>query len=401
MPILWLHVGLMKTGTTYLQGVLRANADLLSEQGVRYPFGDDAPVQRFAVWDVMGRQPKDSSDHRTTGQWAALVAWAARRSEAALVSEEYLAGASARQVKRIVESFPGHEVHVVLTARDLARVVPSDWQETVKSGRTHTWAAYVDALGDPARQAADPARSFWRRHDLLGIADIWAEVVGPERVHVVTVPPAGAAPGLLLERMAGLVGFDPAALTAPPRGNESLSPAATEMTRRLNERIEGRVNQRQYDRVVKMKLLPQLPPAPGEARAPVPPAPDWLVERSTQIVTELSGRGYDVVGDIEDLRVTAPAASASQPVGPSGLSSEELLEASLTMLAESVEAWSKLWWRTRASDEPPVPVDTSAQDRLAGGLRRGGYRLRRRGADLADRNRVARWAMGLYLRRRR
>jgi len=33
----YLHIGLHKTGTTFLQNVLRANTEALAEQGIIYP----------------------------------------------------------------------------------------------------------------------------------------------------------------------------------------------------------------------------------------------------------------------------------------------------------------------------------------------------------------------------
>ena len=39
-----LHVGLPKTGTSFLQGVLRGNTEVLGRHGVRLPVGADKPL---------------------------------------------------------------------------------------------------------------------------------------------------------------------------------------------------------------------------------------------------------------------------------------------------------------------------------------------------------------------
>src|SRR5680860_212693 len=149
MRRLYVHVGLMKTGTTFLQSVWRTNHAALAAQGVYFPAGPDAPVQRHAVWDLMGRRPRGARDDRISGQWKALTdAVAANRAPTVLLSEEYLATVTISQARRVVSNFPGHDVHVIVTARDLGRVLASAWQEDVKNDRTKTWTQFVAAVRD-------------------------------------------------------------------------------------------------------------------------------------------------------------------------------------------------------------------------------------------------------------
>ena len=68
-----LHVGLTKTGTTYLQGALRANADAIRSSGVLYAGGSGLPPQSLAVWDLQGRRARGVADHRVAGQWKAMA----------------------------------------------------------------------------------------------------------------------------------------------------------------------------------------------------------------------------------------------------------------------------------------------------------------------------------------
>ena len=168
MHRLYLHVGMMKTGTTYLQNVWRANHEELAAEGVYYPVAPGSPAQRFAVWDFLGRQPRGADDGRTAGQWAALTAAVSERADrTVLLSEESLASVSVRRARRAVAAFPDHEVHVVVTARDLGRVLCSAWQEDVKSGAAYTWAEFIAAVRDPDALTRDPARGstcppWWR-----------------------------------------------------------------------------------------------------------------------------------------------------------------------------------------------------------------------------------------------
>ena len=57
---------------------------------------------------------------------------------------EILARATKQQVRRALDSFGDAEVHVVLSARDLVRQLPAEWQENVKHRRT---VGFRDFLG--------------------------------------------------------------------------------------------------------------------------------------------------------------------------------------------------------------------------------------------------------------
>lgn len=397
MPVLYLHVGLMKTGTTYLQSLWRDNPAVLAEQGIFYPSGPGAPSQRHAVWDLVGRRTRGARDDRVLGQWAALTdAVAQSTSPTVLLSEEYLASATARQARRAVEGFPSHEVHVIVTARDLARVLASAWQEDVKNDTTRTWAEYIAAVRDPRTRGQDPARSFWLRHDLSTVVDTWAGAVGEERVHLVTVPPAGAPRELLLSRIGEVVGFDATRLAgAQPRPNESLGTAATEVLRRVNSRLDHRLNERQYDKVVKTTLQR------GLARSPHPqqlglPADDlaWATAEAERMIAIVDKGRYRVVGALDELR-PVPVEGRR----PDDVSTEEMLKASIDAIALLAEEYAQTWWRLRRADTPRVPA-TSGAVRASSALRGLAFGVRRRGADFADSNRVGAAAMRMYLRLR-
>jgi hypothetical protein len=394
---LFLHIGMMKTGTTYLQNVWRANHDALADQGIWFPSGPDAPTQRFAVWDLVGRRPRGATDARVAGQWAALTADVADHAhETVLLSEEYLAARSLRLARRAVAGFPQHEVHVVVTARDLGRQLVSAWQESVKSGQTLSWPEFIARVRDRDAAHRDPARGFWLNQDLPTIVGTWTESVGAVRVHVVTVPPAGGPPTLLLDRLGGLVGFDPAQLTSPPRqANESLGAPATEVIRRLNEELDGRLNQRQYDFIVKRTLQTRLPRSDDGPLVLPAEHQDWATEEARRMIDFLRRGAYHVVGDLDDLLPATPDRGRA----PTDVSDRELVESSLRALATLTDSYANLWWRNKRQQERAKTASFPA--RAPSELRGAGYRVTRRAAELADRNRVAGAAMSIYLRVRR
>ena len=195
MTRLYLHIGLQKTGTSYLQNLCWSSVDELRGQGVTMV--PEGRIETFwLALDV--RQRIDAHDVPRVARSVELLPeqLAAVTTPAALISHETLASASAAQIDRLLEACAGHEVHVVVTARDIGRQVPSLWQEGLKAGRSDTLEEYVGALRAPDGRSG----SVWRRLDLAGVLARWAKGVPPERIHVVTVPGPDGPREALLER---------------------------------------------------------------------------------------------------------------------------------------------------------------------------------------------------------
>jgi hypothetical protein len=388
-----LHIGLHKTGTTYLQNMLKANRSILRAQGVCFPGGQGETQQAFAVWDLQGRRPRAVQDTRIGGSWDALVAAVGTSGAAkALISEEHLSVSTLKQAKRAVASFPDAEVRVVITARDLARVAVSAWQEEVKNDQTWTWEQFAASIRNPREIARSPARGFWLRQDLPKICELWEAVVPADRITVVTVPPAGAPPGTLLERFCSVVGIDAASLTEEPAWtNETVGVAATEVIRRVNERLGHRLNQRQHDKVIKRTVVHRLASRAESVRFTLPEEElPWIIERAGEMRAAVESRGYRVVGDLDDLRPRRAVGGRR----PDDATPDELLEASLDAAALLAEEYARLWWqRKRSSVEEGADAGNLAS-RARGVL----FRSQRQAAYLADRSPTAAGVLRLVLR---
>ncbi len=375
-----LHIGLHKTGTTYLQRVLRANRDTLAARGVHAPGDKVRPNRTFAVYDLFGRRPRGSGDDRIAGQWEAMTtALLDTSAPVALLSEEALSLASPSQARRAVRSFPGREVHALVTARDLARVALSAWQEDVKTDETWTWRAYADSLADPAARARSPARGFWLRQDLPAILAVWASVLPVERVHVVTTPQPGAPPDLLLARFASVVGFDTDALDSDVGwANTSLGVAGTEVLRRANLRLHRRLTQRQYHDTVETVLAPLIAHANGEERMRLPEIDEaWVRRAATQMIEAVSAAGYPVEGDLADLRPRFDTGVRH----PGEAQADELLEVAIAALAGLTERFAIAKW-DRRRPQPAAVIGLGA--RTASTARSLAFRAKRAGVGLAD-----------------
>lgn len=391
----YLHIGLHKTGTTYLQNLLKANRDILRAQQVYFPGGPGEPQQAFAVWDLQGRRPRGVHDTRIGGSWDALVeAVNTSGSPAALISEEHLSVSTLRQAKQAVASFRDSEVHVVVTARDLGRVAVSAWQEEVKNDQTWTWEQFAAAIREPEEIAKSPARGFWLRQDIPKICELWEAAVPAERITIITVPPDGAGADVLLRRFAAVVGFNAATLTEQPAWtNETVGVAATEVIRRVNERLGHRLNQRQHDKVIKRTVVHGLAKVAEPVRFTLPEAElPWITARAEEMIDAVRSRGYRVMGDLQELRPQRREGGRR----PDDATVEELLEASLDALALLAEAYAGLWWQRKRRNVE----EGSEQGGLASRTRGAVFRAQRRAAGLADANPVAAGALRLLLKAR-
>jgi hypothetical protein len=332
------HVGAPKTGTSFVQDLLFGSRDRLAALGIGYP-ADRFDAHFLAALDLM-QLTWGGLEREAVGAWDRLVAQVRAWPDTAIVSHEILATASRAHVARALESLStgDTEIHVVLTARDLVRQIPAEWQENVKHRRVVKYADFLAHLQDPSRQRG-VASWFWGVQEVPDILDRWGSTLPRERVHLVTVPPAGSSPQLLWQRFSRVLGLDPRefVLEDDVRTNASLGVAEAAVVRRLNEQVDGVVPNHHYRAIVREALVHQnLSRDRRSARLSVPPDVwTWAVDLSRTWVTELALRGYDVVGDLDDLLPTAPLPYAD----PDHPDLEEFADAAVRALtAVTVEA---------------------------------------------------------------
>jgi hypothetical protein len=284
-----LHVGLMKSGTTFLQGRMDANRDRLAEQGVLFP-GPTWHRQVVGVSDFMGRR-----DGRK-GAWQSLRAEIDAYDGTAVVSMEYLTALRAAKVKALRDELPDTEVRIVITVRDLGRGVPAMWQETIKNRATWDWDSYVRSI----RMGGRAGRDFWKQQDAGKVARRWADVFGTESVYLVTVPPPGAPSDLLWDRFCEVAGISTRTWAEEQRANESLGTASTEVLRLLNQQTRD-FTLTQYRKRVK-RLGNFVMGSHRHAEEPIGfTVPDWLRRRAESIGREIAESGVRVVGSLDEL----------------------------------------------------------------------------------------------------
>lgn len=303
-PVMYLHVGLPKTGTTTLQSRFVDSRPALALTGFQYPFvrGDGmfhAAVELLGWHEHWGLKPKDID-----GTWARFCERARHFDGPTLVSHEIFGRLQPHHVARAMEETHGIEVHVIVTARDLARQVPAVWQERVKNGHTWNLGTFIDREKIIARDQKEKERSpFWREQGLLRAMRHWRGGVPEERVHLVTCPPRGADPEELVRRFCGVMGLDPARLVAPTQmENPSLGAPEIEILRRVNRMLDKDVPRFDYSHVIKRFFAQQTLARPDTRRVL---APARLRPRLTRVterwIDEIDAGDWQVHGDLEEL----------------------------------------------------------------------------------------------------
>lgn len=329
-----LHIGAMKSGTSFIQQTLAENEDVLAAQGFLFP-GEVWRHQVLGVIDVLGQLRDGKPMVLAEGMWQKLVDEMAAHDGTSLISMEFLAPVPKVNIRKVLDSLAPARVEVVLTVRDLGRNIPAMWQEGVQNNVTWTWDEYLEAIktGDPSVPGF--AKRFWRPMGLAAIAERWADVAGKDAVTVVTGPPPGAPRGLLWERFCEAVGLDPAPFRMPERDNASIGAASALVLRDLNVHLQG-LTTNQYNAAVKHELAKRGMSARRKEEATIGfTADDWVRERAQHMIDRIRELDLRVVGDLEDLRpVDTPGVDLHDvPV-------KEREEAAVAALTHLVRVWS-------------------------------------------------------------
>jgi len=328
----YVHIGAPKTGTTYLQDRLGRNARSLAAHDVhvpsRSPLVSTGLFHFRAALDLLDQDWGGPPGH-AAGSWDVMVKRVRRLSGTVVISHEILAPAESEQISRLRHDLGDCELHIVYSARDLARQAPAGWQESIKQGRRWSYRRYLKKV-----RSGKPW--FARAFDLPTVLSRWGTGLSPDRVHVVTVPQPDAVaadPDLLWTRFCTAFGINPAwATRESTRSNPSLGSAETQVLRRLNQRLSRAVRRdASYDDLILGMLAEDT--LAGDSGHPIllpPKLHDWATERGEAWVEWLEESGVDVIGDVGDLLPGPPAEDFRHP---DRVRARPQLEAALDALA--------------------------------------------------------------------
>jgi len=327
---LFLHVGTPKSGTTFLQGVWWQHRDELLAQGLLLP-GRGVFEHYWASCQVRGARPLRHVPGAAADAWDRMLAAVADHRGDALVSHELFSPAAADKVREALRQAGevAREVHVLLTARDLLRQVPAEWQQRTKHGRTQTYEDFLDMI------RTDHDVNFWRVQDVPAVLERWSQGIPPERVHLVVLPPPGGPRSFLWDETSRVLGIDGTGMAERAvRSNESLGLVEVETMRRLAATLAADGLPKPTQRLLKDFVAEQIFRAGDPERIVVPAdVHPWAVEQAQRMVAQLEGRAYDVVGDLQHL-VPGPEPVPGRPA--SAVGDDEIATVALRALAQFV-----------------------------------------------------------------
>ncbi|QWF23727.1 sulfotransferase domain-containing protein [Nocardioides sp. LMS-CY] len=321
----FLHIGLPKTGTTYLQEALWLNRDRLAERGLYLP---GARRQHLLASLELREDPGLANRPRHVEHpWTHLTDLVRTRLRKkggdALISHEFFASATPAQVERAREAFPDAELHVVLTARPTVDLFTSRWQEWVKNGNHLPIDSYppepkgVSAWG-------------WASFDLGDVLERWGSVLDHERIHVVPLT-KGAGPRALWDTFLDVCGQGSDGLESQEQpANTSLGLVEVEVLRRTNAELRGFTSPTDRGRWIRGHLGERTLVHEGAER--YRPSAEKLAElrrREERTLGLLAGGGFDLRGDLDLLR----SADISARRHPSDATDAELLSVAVGAVA--------------------------------------------------------------------
>jgi hypothetical protein len=304
-----LHVGVHKTGTTAIQTALADAREDLATQNVRYP-GKLQAQHRAALallgrpwgWNnrgggVMDREHFDRLAKRTTAAPGRVV-----------ISSEFFCEASAEQAQEAVTALGeagARPVHVVVTLRNLGKLLPSSWQQYLKYGLTTSYDAWLtDVLAAPGSSKMTP--TFWKRHDHGDVITRWVQAVGPENLTVMVLEDVPRE--YMFETFAQFLDVPSEILTSRMEltSNRSMTAAEAEVLVRLNRKVKKTMQWTDYVTLVRrgvaLGMVEGREPEPGEPKLHTP---DWALDAAHQVgiasVNAIRESGVQVLGNLDAL----------------------------------------------------------------------------------------------------
>lgn len=332
---LFLHVGTMKSGTSYLRSLWWQNAAALAERGLLLPGRNKGDHFHAACQVVRRQEVLERQDAVQARAWETALEQVAATPGDALIGQDHFSRADPAQAADALARLGGvaDEVHVLVTARDLGRQLGSAWQQAVKEGSAETLHGYWERA-----RAEGAAGDFWGYHDVPRVMERWSQGLPDGRVHLVVLPRPGSAPRTWLwHRVCEITGVDPEGLVdVPERSNESLGAVTAEVLRRINAGLPDASRSLDTVRFLKGHLVKQVLPATHDPTRITTTAAmhAWARENALRLVEDLRARPWHVVGDLADL---VPGEAPADGVVPDDVTDHAVASLALEVLVGQLQ----------------------------------------------------------------
>jgi hypothetical protein len=334
----YLHVGAPKTGTTYVQDLLWKNRDALREGGLYVPGERQLDHFHFERDVRDDPQPVDHPEERWEGKLDRMAdEISAEGAAASVISAERLCAATPRQVAKVMDRFCDFDVRVIYGTRDLASLLCSEWQESVKFGNRRTFHEWLDDM-----RAHDGREWFWKANAIESVLENWS-YGDPNRVCVVTFPPPGAPVDEVWTRFAEALGWGEPVETVDRRPNESLGLVEATLVSRIQGRIPAGIPYARRLAIMRAEVAGRIL---AQRDHPLPilipqSHRGWIADDTQTRIDYLEKSGFGIVGELADLVDSDSRFGDATADGHE----REMLDASVDVIAELVAKLVHEWQR--------------------------------------------------------
>ena len=298
-----LHIGVHKTGSTSLQATLDAARKALQSHDVLYPATGQGAAHHQAAWAVTGRTFGFGEEARKPDAkaWSRLVKESRKYNHRVIISSEFFGRMRAARVRELADRLGPDRLHVFFAVRPLVDLLPSSWQQYLKSGLTNTYQDWLQQMLLTESSTVTPG--FWARADFAALVKRWTAVLPPERITAVFLDPSDR--DLLFNTTAALLDLPTQFLAQYRTGgpsNRSLTAPEAELVRQTNLLVRDsfgwndyadKIRQGAVKTIVETRAVP-----PDEQRIATPSwAIDLAIRRQAKDHRVLTRSGIQLVGD--------------------------------------------------------------------------------------------------------
>ena len=268
----------------------------------------------------------------------ALVRRTNKHDGRVVISSEFFCEAPEDKAIETIGALGGRgNVTVVVTLRNLGKLLPSSWQQYLKYGLTTAYEKWLeDVFANPGVSKISP--TFWRRHDHGDVLTRWSNAVGASNVNVLVLEDVDLS--AQFRSFAQMLAIPENVLVSRMdlTSNRSMTAAEAELLVRLNKRVKKQMQWTDYVRLVRrgvaLRMVEGREPGPDEPRLVTP---DWALdaaaEQGAKAVETIRTLGVNVYGDLDALGKRVPSSGTS-----SQAPSQMPIDAAVGAVAAVIEA---------------------------------------------------------------
>ena len=358
-----IHIGMGKTGTTFLQKMFAGHRQELKTAGWLYPGEKHNQTDEFS--SVLGSDTPWGTRfvNHDAHSWPNLLKQINEWDGNVLLSTELLCYLTSDQIAKVLTALGRNNVDIVVTVRDMVRGLPSQLQQGYKSAETRSAEEFYERIAQE-RDTAGPEWWWWRAHRLPALVSRWREDPHVRSVTIVVNPEVGS-PDKLCDRFLAGTGsptdmWDQSRVTND-RANVSLTVVQARLLRSLNLALldSPSLTVAEQDNL-RWRVVQDMIRQPADAASPKLKLHRWhwrqVVDQwAKEDNAELEQMNVDAVGSLAELRPPLGDQPETESADPT-----QVPDVEAPLMAATVNAIIASYGR-------PAPITVR---RLAGALKR-------------------------------